>query len=113
MIIKLLLQSRCQTIMLHILQLSKVLQAGKNNFIINIFQDVILNQETYMLEIMVENISNGTKVKMDLATSSIISKFPLVPDLWEAKMVEVCRSGIGEHAGQGTVIQNQYSDSEI
>ena len=66
-----------------------------------------------MLEIMVENISNGPKVKMDLATSSIISKFPLVPDLWEAKMVEVCTSGIGEHAGQGTVIQNQFSDSEI
>ena len=86
---------------------------SKNNFIFNIFQDVTLNQETYMLEIMVENISNGPKVKMDLATSSVISKFPLVPDLWEAKMVEVCTSGIGEHAGQGTVIQNQYSDSEI
>ena len=57
-----------------------------------------------MLEIMVENISNGPKVKMDLATSSVISKFPLVPDLWEAKMVEVCTSGIGEHAGQGTVM---------
>ena len=81
--------------------------------IISSFQDVTLNPETYMLEIMVENISNGPKVKMDLATSSIISKFPLVPDLWEAKMVEVCTSGIGEHAGQGTVIQNQYSDSEI
>ena len=74
---------------------------------------MILNPETYILEIMVENISNGPKVKMDLATSSIISKFPLLPDLWEAKMVEVCSSGIGEHAGQGTVIQNQYSDSEI
>ena len=81
--------------------------------IISSFQDVILNSETYMLEIMVENISNGPKVKMDLATSSIISKFPLVPDLWEAKMVEVCTSGIGEHAGQGTVIQYKYSCSKI
>jgi len=83
-----------------------------SGFMCNI-QDVILNQETYMLEIMVENISNGTKVKMDLATSSIISKFPLVPDLWEAKMVEVCRSGIGEHAGQGLYLRKDVKSGQI
>ena len=43
----------------------------------------------------------GPKIKRDISTDSIISKFPLMPDLWESQMVEVKSSGLGEGAGQG------------
>ena len=66
-----------------------------------------------MLQVKVTNISNGPKIKRDVSTSSIISKFPLIPDLWETKLVEVCNSGIGDHAGQGLYLKNDVLSGQI
>ena len=44
-----------------------------------------------MLQVKVNNMSNGPRIRRDVSTSSIISKFPLIPDSWETKMVEVSK----------------------
>ena len=66
-----------------------------------------------MLEVTVTNVSNGPKIKRDVSTSSVISMFPLEPDLWESKMVEVRNSGIGTHAGEGLYLKNDTNSGQI
>ena len=43
----------------------------------------------------------GPKIKCDVSTNSVISNYPLIPDLFESRMVEVKSSGLGTNAGQG------------
>ena len=58
-----------------------------------------LDPETNMMQVTVTG-TFGPKMKKDISTSTIIGNFPLVPDLYEAEMVEVQTSGIGNHAGK-------------
>ena len=43
----------------------------------------------------------GPKIKCDVSTNLVISNYPLIPDLFESRIVEVKSSGLGTNAGQG------------
>lgn len=76
-------------------------------------EEVSVDTETFMLSLRISEKTFGPRLKCDVSTDSVISKFPLVPDLWEAQLVEVKNSEIGQHAGQGLYLKRDVEEGQI
>lgn len=71
-----------------------------------------IDAETFMLNVSICSDTYGPRIKCDISTNSVISRFPLCPDLWESQLVEVKNSSI-ENSGQGLYLKMDVSAGQI
>ena len=76
-------------------------------------EQVFVDPDTFMLHVSVCKETFGPKMKCDISTQTVISQFPLLPDLWEAQLVEVKNSTVGTDAGQGLYLKRSVSAGQI
>ena len=76
-------------------------------------EDAYVDPETQMMTLTVTEEKYGPKLKRDVSTDTVISRYPLDQDLWESSRVEARVSGLGESAGEGLYTRTYIEEGQI